>query len=100
MTEEGRVTEVSPLQPSNAWSPTLMTEAGISSEVSLMQSENAYSPIEVTESGIVTEDSLWEALNASLLMRVASAPITIACENLYFAQGNTMPWLLTSAFVG
>ena len=55
---------VSPLQPSNAWSPIEVTEFGMVTDVSPRQSRNAPLPIEVTELGMSTEVSLLQPSNA------------------------------------
>ena len=53
MTELGIVTEVKPLQFSNAELPIEVTELGIVMLINPLQPKNAELPIEVTESGII-----------------------------------------------
>ena len=54
VTDDGIVTDVSPLQPANAFCPMLVTEGGIVTSTSPLQPQNARSPILVTDDGIVT----------------------------------------------
>ena len=53
VTPSGILTDVSPEQPSKAWSPMLVTLSGILTDVSSLQKLNAEFPMLVTPSGMV-----------------------------------------------
>ena len=53
-----QITEIKPVQSSNAPSPILITASGMVTDVKPVQPKKAYSPIPITDSGMVIEVSL------------------------------------------
>ena len=75
--EAGRVTEVSFVQFSNAWSPMASTPSGMETEVRPEQPENALCPMDVRESGRVTEARPEQPENA-LSPMISTRPGTVS----------------------
>ena len=82
VTESGIVTLVSPLQPSNAYFPTLVTLLGIIMLVKPLQPSNAEFPMLVTPLPIVTLVKPLQSLNAESPMLVTLSGIVTLVKPL------------------
>jgi hypothetical protein len=63
VTDDGMLTDISPVQPEKAILPMEVTDDGIFTDVSPVQPENAAEPMEVTVDGMLTDVSFSEFLN-------------------------------------